>query len=62
MAVKIIRPGKKPEDVIHEVECRHCTTVFQFTRGDAETVSDQRDGDFLRIACPFCKQDVTTGI
>lgn len=61
MAVKIIRQGTKPEDVVYEVTCRHCTTVFQFARGDAETVYD-RTGDFMRIKCPFCKHDVTQGI
>lgn len=61
MAVKIIRPGIKPKDIVFEVECRHCTTVFQFARGDAETVYD-RTGDFLRIKCPFCKQDFTRGL
>lgn len=62
MAVKIIRQGKNPKDIEREGECNNCHTVFTFTRADAEIVYDQRDGDFLRIACPFCKNDVTTGI
>lgn len=62
MTIKIIRQGKNPKDIEHEGECRNCHTVFTFTRADAETVYDQRDGDFFRIACPFCKQDVTQGV
>lgn len=59
MTVKIIQQGTLPELRPYRCECTHCRTVFEFLRSDAEYVSDQRDGDFLRIDCPFCGKACT---
>lgn len=57
--VTVIKQGKLPEDVEYEVECYKCRTIFSFKAKEAEKVYDQRDGDFLSINCPICKNKVT---
>lgn len=57
--VVIIRHGELPEEKSYETTCRHCNTIFVFERHEARLVRDQRDGDFLKIACPLCKTKCT---
>lgn len=59
MTIKIIRHGTLPEARPYKATCRHCDCHFEFHRGDATFVADQRDGDYLFIPCPTCKQQVT---
>lgn len=56
--MKIIEQGALPEEKIYKVRCNNCSTLFEFKKHEAEYVSDQRDGDFLRVSCPFCKLTV----
>jgi hypothetical protein len=56
--MKIIKPGKKPEDKDYSGECHNCGCEFEFKAKEAEYISDQRDGDIYRIQCPTCKQFV----
>lgn len=60
MTVQIIRAGILPEEQPYTATCRNCDCQFTFLRADASYVSDQRDGDYLRIPCPTCTQTVTT--
>lgn len=55
--VKIIKQGKVPETTPIRCSCNHCRTVFEFLPVEAKYVSDQRDGDAYKIACPVCKRD-----
>lgn len=57
--MKIIKDGKPPENKIHRTNCRNCRTRFEFAAREAKYISDQRDGDFLQIACPTCGVRVT---
>ena len=41
------------------MKCIECKTVFQFRISEAESVVDDRDGDYYIIACPTCGQDIT---
>lgn len=52
--VEIVKLGRKPGDMKIKATCRECGTVFTFARHEAEYVSDQRDGDALKIPCPLC--------
>lgn len=47
-----------PKDRFARVQCSNCNCVFEFTSGEGEYVSDQRDGDCIKIACPTCKIDI----
>lgn len=53
--MEIIVRGKLPEEDEYEATCYRCRTVFRFQRVEARYVSDQREGDYLSIACPVCK-------
>lgn len=51
MAVEILQRGRQA--VPYERTCR-CGCRFRFLETDAVRRSDQRDGDYLEIACPEC--------
>lgn len=50
--VTIIQRGIPKSERQYKARCR-CGTVFEFKYHEAENVSDQRDGDFLKIHCPL---------
>lgn len=56
MAIKIIKPGKKPETF--RFECPDCGCVFEADRGDYEKGYSMGIGSYLRIYCPVCKRAV----
>ena len=54
MAIKIIKPGKKP-DTTKRFKCWHCGCVFEADRGDYEEgVSDISLKKYAEVACPCC--------
>ncbi len=53
--VEIIKQGVNPADRLYVAECLYCGTVFSFTAAEAQHVTDQRDGDYLKIRCPHCQ-------
>ena len=54
MAIKIIKPGKKPETV-KRFTCRHCGCVFEADEGDYELVFNFCNGNYvLKVDCPDC--------
>lgn len=57
--MKIIYRGVDPEDRLIQAECINCKTRVEFTPPEAEYVSDQREGDFYRVACPVCGKPIT---
>jgi len=58
MAIRVIREGVLPENVIHEFTCGGCDSLLSAMRGDGVEVHDQRDGDYIRFTCPVCKSHV----
>ncbi len=54
--MKIIKQGQLKSAKFYQCKCRECDTEFAFERGEAEYISDFRDGDCLKIACPLCKE------
>lgn len=58
--MKILKHGTLPETKTYTSTCSHCHCHMEFTRAEAEYLSDQRDGDLLRVECPTCKRDVWT--
>ena len=57
--MKIITPGRIPENIEIRATCNHCKTVFEFTPKEATIRSDQRDGDYYEVCCPMCVKLVT---
>ena len=56
--MRVIKSGKRPKDKLKKMKCIECKTVFQFRMSEAESVLDDRDGDYYRINCPMCKEDI----
>lgn len=53
MAIKIIKPGKKPETT-KRFTCKHCGCVFKADKDDYEEVYSLCNGYYLLIDCPTC--------
>jgi len=62
MAVEVIERGTPPEEVNYEVQCQKCISKLKFKRSDAGYVSDQRDGNYLTVECPVCRNLVTKSL
>ena len=60
--MRIIKEGRLKSEKVYQPTCNDCKTIFEFKQGEANYVSDQRDGDCLQINCPFCGQVVTVGV
>lgn len=54
--MKIIERGTIPADREWKATCVHCGTRFEFKQSEGTFRSDQRDGDYVEIPCPVCKQ------
>lgn len=52
MAIKVTKPGKLPAFDLMRGTCSHCKAEVECNRGDAEMLSDQRDGDAYKVRCP----------
>lgn len=57
--MEIIKRGKIPEEKEAEGTCHNCGTVIRAKRSEGKTIYDQRDGDYVRLACPVCTQTIT---
>lgn len=53
MAIKIIKPGKKP-DTNKRFKCSHCGCIFMADKDDYEEVNSLCNGYYLLIDCPTC--------
>jgi endogenous inhibitor of DNA gyrase (YacG/DUF329 family) len=60
--MKILKKGKRPEDKVYHAECTNCNTEVEFKYSEAKHIFDQRDGDYLTVKCPVCKQFIYTGV
>lgn len=58
LIVKVIEPGKLPQDKVYRVRCRNCQALLEFAQWEGKMTHDQRDGSFLTIKCPTCEHDV----
>lgn len=52
--MKILRKGKHPDETTHQGTCNRCRTEVEFLRSEGEVVHDQREGSFVKVACPVC--------
>ena len=57
MAIKIIKPGKKPDTTVR-FECPHCGCVFMADVDDYEEEYSLRNDYYLKIDCPTCGSKV----
>lgn len=53
LAMKILKPGRI--EVEHRGQCGTCKCKVQFEHREGEVMSDQRDGDYIRVKCPTRK-------
>ena len=53
--MKIIKQGQLPGEKVYNVTCRNCKTEFEFKKDEANYVPDNRNREWLQIACPICK-------
>ena len=52
--MKITKQGQKVADMIYEMECGTCDTVFEFNRNEAVFRSNDINSNCLIIECPNC--------
>ena len=57
MAIKIIKPGKKP-DTIRRFTCSHCGCVFEADKDSYGLVCDAYRRQWAYITCPTCGRKV----
>jgi RNase P subunit RPR2 len=58
--MKVLRPGKKPEDKVAEFTCPRCDAVVLAAMNEGIRKSrDQRDGDYVEFVCPECNFIIT---
>lgn len=60
--MEVIHRGELPEQKRYQAECNYCRSVMRFQRSEAEYVSDQRDGDCLKVICPVCDRPVYVAV
>jgi hypothetical protein len=53
--VEILKKGKSPLELTYDHTCKICKTRFRFAYSEGQRMSDNRDGDYLTIDCPICK-------
>lgn len=51
--MRIVKEGKLPGEQEYRATCRRCGTLFVFLQSEAVLKGDQRDGDYLEVACPL---------
>ena len=56
--MKAIKEGMIPGNIVHRASCNQCKTVVEFLRSEGRISYDQRDGDFITIVCPLCRDDI----
>ena len=54
-AVKIIKKGTPPKDVIWKGECNTCHTVAEANESELKVQHCQRDGSWGLAKCPVCE-------
>ena len=57
MAIKIIKPGKKP-DTTERFECPHCGCVFEADRDDYGLAGDAYGDQWAYMTCKTCGRKV----
>jgi len=60
--MKILKKGIIPRDKIYTVACKNCHTRFQFKQHEGKICYDNRDGDYVTIECPLCKEIIYENI
>lgn len=56
--MKIIKQGTLPKDRSYTTTCDNCDTKFSFKRSEGKYTLDQRDGEWIEIKCPLCKERI----
>lgn len=56
MAIETTKHGKLPEVERYAFECHICKTESLAQARDGNIVYDVRDGFYLKVQCPLCRQ------
>ncbi|WP_311270505.1 hypothetical protein [Sphingobium sp. WCS2017Hpa-17] len=59
MAIKVTKRGSLPEHDLFAGTCHRCKTEVEFERQDARFTDDQRDGGYLTVPCPTCRDNIS---
>lgn len=55
--MKVIKKGKgSPADKSARFTCNKCGSRIEAKKSEGKYQSDWRDGDFIEVKCPECKQ------
>jgi RNase P subunit RPR2 len=55
--MKVLKPQKHPPGTFKLVwDCSHCGAQLEAEEYDLKLTYNQRDGDFVTMVCPECKQ------
>jgi hypothetical protein len=60
--MRIIKEGIDPLEMIYRATCTYCKTEIEFARKEANVTYDQREGDWLSVQCPLCKNSINCSI
>ena len=60
--MKVIECGVHPNEKLYTVRCRQCSTKFEFEAHEAKVIYDERDGNYVEIACPLCRTKCTQSV
>jgi hypothetical protein len=56
MAIKVVRRGTPPSEIVYAHTCSKCYSALEFNAGDAPIRGDQRDMAHV-LTCPVCHND-----
>jgi RNase P subunit RPR2 len=56
--MNILYRGTLPEDKEYEVVCRNCQSILRFKASEGRLTLSQKEGNFLTIICPICKDSI----
>ena len=60
--MKVIKQGQIPGEITHRATCNRCKTEVEFKRKEGRISYDQRDGDFITVVCPLCRDDINADL
>ncbi len=59
--MKILKKGTPETERVFHGSCR-CGTEVEFKQREGKVTYDQRDGDFIEVACPICQNRIIVSI
>jgi hypothetical protein len=60
--MRITKTGCLPGRLVYNSKCGWCSTEFEYKQEEGHITYDQRDGDYIVVACPFCRRMVSESV